>query len=176
MSVWLQTLGEFFWVFIMSDSDDLELYKVMGETAPMTGRDGQASGLLSASDDFDNTTTNVEIPWAMLCALVLQTEMKFFSYDVKPVPIKMMRFSTWHQKSGLYIKDCHVFLLFFFVCQKNYSWLHLGRKVTSTLRTSCSSSVLQTIPTFNPRSCTCGDVRPGQRASSTCWTHRQARS
>ena len=39
MSVWLQSLGEFFWVFVMNEVDDLELYKVMGET--VTFKDGE---------------------------------------------------------------------------------------------------------------------------------------
>ena len=32
MSVWLQALGEFFWVFLMNEANDLEVYKIMGET------------------------------------------------------------------------------------------------------------------------------------------------
>lgn len=32
MSVWLQSLGQFFWVFVMSETSTLECYKVMGET------------------------------------------------------------------------------------------------------------------------------------------------
>ena len=32
MSVWLQSLGQFFWVFVMGATNNLECYKVMGET------------------------------------------------------------------------------------------------------------------------------------------------
>ena len=38
MSVWLQTKGEFFWVFILNEERDLELYKVMGETEEVDGK------------------------------------------------------------------------------------------------------------------------------------------
>lgn len=44
MSVWLQTKGEFFWVFVKSETNELELYKVMGETQMMSARDGEAPG------------------------------------------------------------------------------------------------------------------------------------
>ena len=37
MSVWLQTLGEFFWVFIQNQQD-LEVYKVMGMTEELDGK------------------------------------------------------------------------------------------------------------------------------------------
>ena len=37
MSVWLQSLGQFFWVFVMSETSTLECYKVMGETVEARG-------------------------------------------------------------------------------------------------------------------------------------------
>lgn len=32
MSVWLQSLGQFFWVFVINEANSMECYKVMGET------------------------------------------------------------------------------------------------------------------------------------------------
>ena len=32
MSAWLQSLGQFFWVFVIGETNNLECYKVMGET------------------------------------------------------------------------------------------------------------------------------------------------
>ena len=45
MSVWLQALGEFFWVFVMNEANDLEVYKIMGQTEMI---DDKAVGLLHA--------------------------------------------------------------------------------------------------------------------------------
>lgn len=45
MSVWLQALGEFFWVFVMNEANDLEVYKIMGGTEMI---DDKAVGLLHA--------------------------------------------------------------------------------------------------------------------------------
>ena len=46
MSVWLQALGEFFWVFLLTEANDLEIFKIMGETTQL---DGKAVDLVHAS-------------------------------------------------------------------------------------------------------------------------------
>ena len=46
MTVFLQSLGQFFWVFILNEMDQLNLYKVMGETVE-AGWGQQVSGSVS---------------------------------------------------------------------------------------------------------------------------------
>ena len=121
MSVWLQTKGEFFWVFTW-DGEDFELYKVMGETAPFSVRGGQASGFVSTMQMYSCCHCHCKKNHCLFfssmhsCLNGLQTMLKFFAYDVKPVPVRSMRFSSWRAKSGLFAKDTLVFLFLSCIC------------------------------------------------------------
>ena len=85
--MWLQSLGQFFWVFIMSETSNLECYKVMGET-------------LEACSGFCNRGSV-----ALILGGGLGCQGTFCVYDVKPVPIQMMNISTWSIRSGLFSKE-----------------------------------------------------------------------
>ena len=121
MSAWLQTKGGFFWVFTW-DGEDLELYKVMGETAPMSTRGGEASGFVSTMQMYSCCHCHCKKNHCLFfssmhsCLNGLQTKLKFFAYDVKPVPVRSMRFGSWHAKSGLLAKDTLVFLFLSCIC------------------------------------------------------------
>lgn len=170
MSVWLQTKGEFFWVFVKSETNELELYKVMGETQMMSARDGEAPGWVGR--------INLVIIWLVgvlgwsCCIADLEESAVFSCFDVKPVPIKMNSFSTYQQRAGLYIKERLVVAALLNDRIRNHCMFAVGRRQTSSLRISCTSTGHQTTVNFKRRNSTCGDARPGQNASKTCWTHR----
>lgn len=97
MSVWLQSLGEFFWVFVMNEVGELELYKVMGET--VTFENFEASYL---EEVLHRKFLNMK-------QVNCDEQAQFVCYDVKPVPIKMNKFGTWTMRSGMFAKACSMF-------------------------------------------------------------------
>ena len=113
MSVWLQSLGEFFWVFVMNEVGDLELYKVMGET--VTFKDGEearchefipwikpkSKGQFSTGQFFKQNSNHCHINFYSLC---FSQQARFVCYDVKPVPLKMNKLGTWSIRSGMFAK------------------------------------------------------------------------
>lgn len=176
MSVWLQALGEFFWVFVMNEANDLEVYKIMGGTEMI---DDKAVGLLHALWTMSVCWSkpnkyNQKTPFSIWSrAKFCPGQATFLCYGVKPVPVKYGRFSTWSIKSGLFAKDC--------VWSMQSSWMFIKlflnvlewcRRAISTMPTSCSWRDRQIHQISKPHACTCGDAWPTPSALRTCWRYR----